>query len=320
MSKHKQAPSTYKDVAILAVGSYTSVDGRRITFTGEGLAALAENFDAGYYKPPLNLDHESSGPSLGSVAKLNWDGEYLRADLENVPASLATLIDAGRYPFRSAEVYPDLAGRGPSLRALALLGSKPPAVKGLPPMPPPEKVAVEARQPIHPVNHQHANPLQPTRVNKARPLAMTIYPEVAMPQQKDKPNAEKAVQLAEENIKLADENRTLRLAEKQRETSLFMAELRRQGKLTPALESAGVEALLLSAEEQPALIQLAEGQAKPSAEVLRDVLNALPPSFGFGEADFGGEATPAIDLSAEEKEIASQLGLSEKEYSEIKDQ
>ena len=139
-----------------------------------------------------------------------------------------------------------------------------------------------------------------------------------MPQTKENPTAAKAVKLAAENIQLAEENRRLRQAEKQRETSLFLAGLRRQGKLTPALESAGVEALLLSAEEQPALIQLAEGQAKPSAQVLRDVLNALPPSFGFGEEDCGGQAVPAIDLSAQEKQIASQLGLSEEEYSEIK--
>ncbi len=131
----RQHTVKYKGVPVLKPGTYTDMHGRRASFSAGDLEQLAGSFDPRLFKPSVNIDHADSGPALGSVEGLRWDGEYLRADLANVPGELAAQIDNGRYPHRSAEIYPDLDGKGAYLRALALLGARPPAVKGLPPMP-----------------------------------------------------------------------------------------------------------------------------------------------------------------------------------------
>jgi hypothetical protein len=127
--------STYRSVAILRPGVFTDANGQSVSFTDDDLRRIADNYDPAYHTAALNLDHAASGPAQGFIADLVWDGAYLLADIAGVPGELAAQLGAGRYPYRSAEVYADLDGRGPYLRSLALLGARPPAVKGLPPLP-----------------------------------------------------------------------------------------------------------------------------------------------------------------------------------------
>jgi hypothetical protein len=126
---------SYKSVAVLRPGCFTALNGPTIELRSADLAGLAQRYNPQYYCAPLKLGHSDTGPALGRIERLQYDGAYLRADLAAVPEELAAAIDAGRYPGRSVELYLDLDGRGQYLRALALLGVQPPAVKGLPPFP-----------------------------------------------------------------------------------------------------------------------------------------------------------------------------------------
>jgi hypothetical protein len=134
-------PANYRRVAILRPGEFIDRSGRPAAFSAADLARIADSYDPRYHSAPVNIDHAEHGPALGVVGDLVFDGEHLLADLTNVPSPVAADLDAGRYPFRSAEVYRDLEGRGPYLRAVALLGARPPAVKGLPPLPAREQPA-----------------------------------------------------------------------------------------------------------------------------------------------------------------------------------
>ena len=125
------------------------------------------------------------------------------------------------------------------------------------------------------------------------------------------------VRLAEENQRLATENRRLKREELRRGVACFLSELRDVGKLTPAMEQSGIEDALVASDEQQIMVTLGGGQLLPLGDVLREVLKALPVSYGTCELAPPDEQLPG--LSPEEREIASQLGLSEQEYAEIKE-
>jgi hypothetical protein len=125
--------------------------------------------------------------------------------------------------------------------------------------------------------------------------------------------------LAEENARLREENRRLRAEGKRREIATLLSELREGGQLTPAMEYAGLEAALVSAEEQGLAVQLPGGQTLPFASVLRDVLRAIPCSYVAGCCCQGEEQIElGAQLSADEKRIAQSLGLSMEEFAEIR--
>jgi hypothetical protein len=400
-------PITYRSVAILRPGVFIDANGNSVSFTDESLQRIADNYDPAYHCAVLNLDHNETGPAQGIVSDLTWDGVHLLADLTGVPPELSQALGAGRYPCRSAEVYADLDGRGPYLRAVALLGARPPAVKGLPPMPQAEsscqltvgscqqkQLSVASCQPDRyacsymaqrsglitdncqlttPSIHLRSNDILSARPTPRTPHIITVFTEVSMPvndEQQDSVLAEPAIppeaqasgpvstsepaapappmlqapaapgpltpvpadtvppsvaesqtiRLAEENqrlqadaIRLAEENRLLKFAQRQREVRFFLAELRSAGQLTPALERAGVEQALLAAGELPLSVTLPGRSAVPLAELLRELLKALPVSFTFGETAPTTSAT-APAFTADDQAVMAALGLSAEEY------
>jgi len=297
----------YRNVAILRPGAFTDMYGRRVEFSTANLEALAGCYDPDYAAATVNIDHAEHGPALGIVSDLVWDGEFLRADITGVPPEVAAGIESGAYPFRSAEVYADLDGRGPYLRGVALLGARPPAVKGLPSWPAPEPA-----------------PQSPDSTGSPwkQPTFFHIITEVRMPHDVSintapgQPGGPDQLHLAEENHRLAEENRRLRRTELRREVTAFLGELRDGGQLTPAMEQAGLEEALLSARENPQNVEFPDGGSAPLAAILGEVLRSLPVSF-TAAAGAAAETAPA-GLSGDERSVASALGLTDEEYAEIK--
>lgn len=91
---------------------------------------------------PVHLGHEDDRaieravlrtdlPSLGEPRKLWRDGTELWAEIE-APEAVLPLYTL--YPNRSAEIYRDFQGRGPTLKGIGLLGASQPAKKGLGPV------------------------------------------------------------------------------------------------------------------------------------------------------------------------------------------
>ena len=319
-------PSTvsFKRVAILRPGEFSDSRGRNITLSAGDLIDLAAAFDPRWYSPVLTIDHADSGPSLGTVVALHWDGRYLTADIAQVPAALGEQISHGRYPYRSAELLREPGGPW-QLRAVSLLGARPPAVKGLPAFPSAERNtpskasagaafsetrALSALIRIDPVRH-----FTEDRSLEESPMETEVLADFGGTSSE---TAAETLLLSAENLRLSQENRQLREERVRSEVSQFMAALRSRGQLTPALERTGIEEALVATEVSGQQIELPSGETALFSTLLRELLSGLPvhvlPGLHAAAPAQGGSAV----LSSAEEEIARQLGLSRDEYASVK--
>jgi len=122
---------TITGVPIFTAGKYPQGE-----FDEAFLQKLAASYDPAFHEAPNYLTHEDAEGNrpaghlaLGWVKRLWVCGKTLFADMVNVPRAFAELLLAGRIKKRSVEIYHDLMGRGPYLRALAW--PMIPQVKGL---------------------------------------------------------------------------------------------------------------------------------------------------------------------------------------------
>lgn len=104
------------------------------TYGPAELASLVETFGQDGHRPPVTLDHATSGPAYGRISKLWVEEDRVFADLESVPQSLREAIENGRYSERSAEIYPDPKSGKLHFRRISFLGAKIPEIKGMEPI------------------------------------------------------------------------------------------------------------------------------------------------------------------------------------------
>lgn len=133
--------ATFPGIELLKVGDWGGVKGRAKIGPDDIAEAIAAASDPMIDESPLKFGHFSSlgdgEPAPGWVANLraSEDGSTLLGDFVNVPSKLVPLIRDG-FRRRSVELKHNVAGTGgrvykSTLKALALLGVAPPAVKGL---------------------------------------------------------------------------------------------------------------------------------------------------------------------------------------------
>ncbi len=120
-------------VEIFAAGQYPQ--GK---YTRDDLIAIADSYDPKFHEAPCYVDHpddqgkrSAKGASCGWIKKLYVKGDSLLADIRQIPDKFMECLKQGLIKKRSVEIYPDLQGKGPYLRALAWLGANVPQVKGL---------------------------------------------------------------------------------------------------------------------------------------------------------------------------------------------
>ncbi|MGL5079277.1 MAG: hypothetical protein ACRDBG_26035 [Waterburya sp.] len=123
-------------------GSVTSSNLFEHTYTDRELEQVCKNYDPTRHKAPVQIGHvESTSPAYGWIEKLVYDRG--RGVVMATVSYLDEAVDVIRkklYQFVSATFYPPNCpnhpknGSGFYLKALALLGAQPPAVKGLPPL------------------------------------------------------------------------------------------------------------------------------------------------------------------------------------------
>ncbi len=100
-------------------------------FTAEQIAELAKNYDPKFCEAPITLDHEQSGPAYGWVKTLKAEGETLKASFKDVAEDLKSFVNDGKYKKISVEIYRNLEGKQPYLKAVSFLGAGIPQVKGM---------------------------------------------------------------------------------------------------------------------------------------------------------------------------------------------
>jgi hypothetical protein len=137
-----------------------------------------------------------------------------------------------------------------------------------------------------------------------------------MPADTDK-HDDTTARLMAENDRLAREVAELKRAEQERDVAWFLSELKDGGRLTPAMEAAGLREALLAANAEPVRVQLTDGRELDLSELLREVLKSLPALCPATAETAPAAGTPAPATPAEQ-DIARALGLSPEELSAVK--
>lgn len=124
-------------IEIFRAGNHVDTAGKALAVTAGDLAGIAARYDRGLHEAPVVVGHPTlDAPAYGWVKGLKVDGDRLVADLDQVDASFADLVKAGRFKKVSASFYLPEAPNNPtkgqlSLRHVGFLGAAAPAVKGL---------------------------------------------------------------------------------------------------------------------------------------------------------------------------------------------
>lgn len=116
--------------------------------------------------------------------------------------------------------------------------------------------------------------------------------------------------LAEEREAIAAERKALMEEKAQLSFDKFCAE----GKLVPSQKEA-----FMALAGQSTEVAYAEGKSKPVAELLNEFVESAPAHSLYKEEGAGGDGDPKPELTADEKEVAATLGISEKELLKSKE-
>jgi len=100
-------------------------------FSKEEVQELANNYDPSFCEAPITLDHEQKGPAYGWVDKLKEENGVLKASFKNLSDDLKDFVTKGKYKKISVEIYRELEGKKPYLKAVSFLGASIPQVKGM---------------------------------------------------------------------------------------------------------------------------------------------------------------------------------------------
>lgn len=124
-------------IKILRPGSFTSVEGTKVSFTVADLAQIAASYKPDADPAPIVVGHpKMADPAFGWVGSLELQGDVLVAKPSEIAPSLAEAVKAGHYRKISAQLYQpgDANSPDPSgwyLRHVGFLGAAAPAIKGL---------------------------------------------------------------------------------------------------------------------------------------------------------------------------------------------
>lgn len=127
-------------IEIFKPGTFTSVEGRTISFTADDLEGVAASYDPASDPAPAVIGHPSiDDPAWGWAESLAYQGDRLVAKVGQVEPAFAEAVGAGRYKRVSAQFYPKDHPANPKpghfyLKHIGFLGAAPPAVKGLKPV------------------------------------------------------------------------------------------------------------------------------------------------------------------------------------------
>ncbi len=103
-------------------------------FSPEEVDALAKNYDPKFCEAPVTLDHEQKGPAYGWVSDLKAENGKLKASFKDLSQELKEFVRSGKYKKISVEIYRNLEGKQPYLKAVSFLGASIPQVKGMSPV------------------------------------------------------------------------------------------------------------------------------------------------------------------------------------------
>jgi len=253
-------------IEVFRAGRHVDSGGHERVWTRDDLDRIVANHANDGHEPPLVIGHpKTDDPAYGWVPAVRRNGDVLEAQVRNVEPGFAALVEQGRYRTRSVSLAP-LGDQGYRVRHVGLLGAKAPSVKGLS-----DKVAayhavdtdaVVLEVPIEHAADDDATLLQGLRALLARMLPggeghkdpepvsvqhdggtemaeqqqQSITIEAAVRAAEERVRAEFAASQAEAQAQIAQ----LQAANRRAQIQSRLAALKRQGRVTPAMERAGL--------------------------------------------------------------------------------
>lgn len=292
--------ATYpKRLPFFKAGNLTSSDGRAVSFSVADLHAIAKSYEPGRSKAPLVVGHPKlDDPAFGWATSLSVEGDTLMAEVDQVEAQFAQMVNDGRYPNRSACIYLPTTPGNPKpgelyLKHIGFLGAAPPAVVGLPAY---TFAADDQALCFSFDNNDFSSPtMEPNTMSDKNPATITPDPAVEFAQRTTALNQRETDLKAREDKLIADQVASERAA-----AVSFAQGLVQTGKLLPAESDAIVE-LLVVLPGSDAPVSFAQGGAtvsKPAREMLREFLGALPERVKYAEKAKGKVATSAVSFAA----------------------
>ncbi len=267
-------------IRILRPGTFTSVEGKKITFGEAELAAIAAAYDPENDPAPLVIGHpEMDDPAWGWVGSLAVEDGVLVARPATIEASFAERVRKGEYRKVSARLYEPGNPHNPKpgsfyLKHIGFLGAHAPGVKGL------GTVQFAEGEADNLVTIQ-TDP-EDTMADKAKTDTKTA-------------DQDKEVSFAEREAELERRQRALdereaaaakAAADLRHEANVSFAEgLVNEGKLAPAGKDLVVGVLDgLGELDAEATVSFGEGQTIRPEAALKKLLSDATPLVSFGEA------------------------------------
>lgn len=124
-------------IEIFKAGKRYDSNGTLTEITPEMLQQTVATYNPEFHKAPLVIGHpKSNHPAWGWVKALSLEGDVLKAEVEQIDAEFAEMVESGKFKNVSAAFYWPDSPYNPhkgvlSLRHVGFLGAMPPAVKGL---------------------------------------------------------------------------------------------------------------------------------------------------------------------------------------------
>jgi TolA-binding protein len=295
-------------------------------FTEADINALCSHYDPSFCEAPLTLDHTQKGPAYGWVDSLKNENGSLKASFRDVTEDLKEFVQSGKYRKVSVEIYRDLEGRKPYLKAVSFLGAAIPQVKGMEPIefkespsdvytfeieeePDESKEMQEIQANIQKLNTSVSsfneqldklNAPENKEIQEAKTQIVTLQEKVEDLSQKlsQYQESEKLRQKSEEELK------TLKSQIRQKEFEQFLDEYLSKGFLTQVQKQhivrifSSVNMIACFGEEDEAIVQL------------KELVKALPRQVVFEElATKTNQAAKEPDMSQFENASEESLAL-----------
>lgn len=127
-------------IEICKPGSFTSAEGKKISFTLADLSAMVAAYDPVLNQAPAVVGHpQMDDPAFAWADSLQFADDRVTATFEQVDASFAEMIADGRFKKVSPQFYPPEHPNNPApgsfyLKHIGFLGAAAPAIKGLRPV------------------------------------------------------------------------------------------------------------------------------------------------------------------------------------------
>ena len=276
------------------------------TFTQEEVDALAQNYDPQFCEAPVTLDHEQKGPAYGWVSELKAENGKLKASFKDLSSELKEFVKSGKYKKISVEIYRNLDGKQPYLKAVSFLGASIPQVKGMTPVEFKEGEADSAD------NEETFKKLAEAKETISKMQEQIAQMNVSIAKLENNASAYQEAQA--ELLKLRNEIT-------QNKFEQFLNQKVNEGHLTPSQKDLSLK-ILMSLEN---VKQFSEQDSQVDA--FKDLINSLPKQIEFQEvvkkdkvSDAAEEAEKFANADEESLEIFKQAkALAQREGIPFKD-